>query len=466
MRRAGFSCDAQELQQRVEKGLDATISELVNYESQPELDDLFDPYARDQYSSTPLTFTEIQNFWIHRMVKSPRPLQEKMALFWHGHFATANSKVNNTGYMIRQYLFLRDHALTDFRSMLQGISRDPAMLVWLDNIYNTKRAPNENYAREVMELFSLGIGNYTERDIKQAARAFTGWQIKNDRFWINIQDHDFSNKSVLGVSGRLNGDDVIDILVARPQTAQFMARKLLRFFASESPSGEWVNRIAQVFRSSQGNMRATVEAIFRSNEFYAPTPSNRQHKSPAEFAIGAVREMNAPVANSIIGKHMRMMGQDLFNPPTVKGWDGGENWINTSTMLARINFAGYLAGVRAGDFSTTKLYNTLLSSGVSTAADVVEYCQTRLHGLPLATETQNVMVSYLNSTSSGVTGPFKLSTRSVDYKVRNTIRLALSSPEYQFNWECTAPTAQPLSSSPPITPPDGNRKVAPGRVAR
>jgi uncharacterized protein (DUF1800 family) len=460
MRRAGFSCGAEELQQRAAKGLDATINELVRYEEQPDVDDLFDAYARTQYSDPPLTFKEIQQFWLHRMIKSPRQLQEKMSLFWHGHFATSNYKVNNTGYMLGQYLFFRKNALGDFRTILQGISRDPAMLVWLDNIYNTKRAPNENYAREVMELFSLGTGNYTEGDIRQAARAFTGWQIKSDKFWVNIRDHDFTDKTVLGVTGRLNGDDVIDILVAHPATAQFMARKLLRFFATERPSQQWVDRIAGVFRSTNGNMRAVVEAIFRSNEFFAPLADNRTHKSPAEFAVGAIREFDGMLSLETTANHVRMMGQDLFNPPTVKGWDGGENWVNTSTLLARINFAGDLTNNRVRGFATSSLYNALLQDGVNTATGVVDFYEERLNGVPLAAETRNVVVNYLNTSSSGVTGPFKLTSTSANVKVRNAVRLILSAPEYQFNWECKAPTAQPLGSSPP---PAGTRPVSSGR---
>ncbi|MBW3624519.1 MAG: DUF1800 domain-containing protein [Armatimonadetes bacterium] len=462
MRRAGFSCSAAELDRRAALGLDATLSELLHYESQPDLPPLFDPASRTPATTPPLTMGDIQSFWIHRMIKSPRQLQEKMALFWHGHFATAQSKVNNTGYMLRQYLFFRDHALSDFRTILQGISRDPAMLVWLDNIYNTKKSPNENYAREVMELFSLGIGNYTEQDIRQAARAFSGWQVKNGEFWINIRDHDFSTKTVFGVSGRLNGDDIVDLLIAHPATAQFMARKLLRFFASENPAPEWVNRIAGVFRQTNGSIRSTVEAIFRSPEFYAADTRNRTHKSPAEFAIGAVRELESSASHSEVRRHLRLMGQDLFNPPTVKGWDGGPSWMNTSTVLARINFAGYVTGVKAGKLAATQLYQTLLNSGVKTPADAIGYFEERLNSLSVAAETRTVLTRYLNSTSSGVTGPFRLTQASADVKVRNMVRLLVSSPEYQFNMECAAPLPQPApaDSSPeaaPHTPRPGRR---------
>jgi uncharacterized protein (DUF1800 family) len=432
MRRAGFSCDSDELAARTQRGLDATVSDLLYYENAPESRNLFDPDAAKPES---LSLSRIQAFWLYRMMNSPRQLQEKMTLFWHGHFATAFYKVDNASYMLRQNQFLRNNAMGNFRDILLGISRDPAMLVWLDNVSNDKDAPNENYAREVMELFSLGRGNYTEADIKQGAKAFTGWKIRNDHFWVDILDHDFSAKTILGAQGKLNGDDMIDIIVQQPVAARFMAQKLLEFFAADEPDGAWVYRIAQTFSQTNGDMRATVEAIFRSPEFYSDAVMSAKLKSPAEFAVGAIRELGLSAVYADVISYMADMGQELFNPPTVKGWDGGRTWVSTSAMLARINFAGYLAGRSTGPLTAKNLYQDLLDHQLNSADEVLAHYQDRLSGLRLAPETQSAIAAYLDSTTSvdGVKGPFKLTKNSADFKVRNAIRLLLSAPEYQFS---------------------------------
>lgn len=428
MRRAGFSAGPDELQQRIARGLDATINDLVYYDNIPDIPHPFAPDAKIERSHA-----DIQYYWLTRMVRSPRPLQEKMTLFWHQHFATSITKVRDAKFMLRQNILFRDHALANFRTILQGVSRDPAMLVWLDNIANTKSSPNENYSREVMELFTMGRGNYSEKDIKEAARAFSGWGLRGDQFWINARDHDFTNKTVLGITGKLNGDDVIDILVSQPATARFMAAKLLRFFATETPDGAWVYRIGQVFSRSNGDIRATVEAILRSPEFYTPEVMNRKIKSPTEFAVNALREMGVTPPLRMVGEHIRAMGQDLFNPTTVKGWDGGMAWINTATMLARFNFAGYLSGQKSGTMSAKNLHKFLTESGVTTASDVTGLYSERLGNTTFTPETDAAVTKYLNATSSGIRGPFKLTEKSADFKVRNAIRLMLSAPEYQFN---------------------------------
>jgi uncharacterized protein (DUF1800 family) len=286
-----------------------------------------------------------------------------------------------------------------------------------------------------MELFSLGRGNYTETDVKQAARAFSGWQIKDDHFWVNVRDHDFSAKTVLGVKGRLNGDDIVDILLQQPVAARFISNKLLKFFATDAPDGAWVYRIAQVFSSTGGSIKATVEAIFRSPEFYSDAVMNAMYKSPTEYVVNALRETGVTPPVRQVVAYLAPMGQELFNPPSVKGWDAGSTWINTATMLARINFAGYLSGYRSGKFNPTTMLNDLKARGVSTAEGVMDYLTTTLGSVSLTDETRAPLVTYLNSNTSSpsIRGPFKPTKNTVDVKVRNTIRLILSAPEYQFN---------------------------------
>lgn len=433
MRRAGFSCSPDELQQRVAKGLDTTLSELLHYEDGPDYvgPPPPPPPEVDYYKED-----SIKYYWLKRMVKSPRPLQEKMVLFWHGHFATANFKVRSFDAMWRQNRFFRAHAVDDFRDLLLGVSRDPAMLVWLDSVANTKKAPNENYGREIMELFSLGLGNYTEADIKAAARAFSGWQVKDYVGWVDVRQHDFSTKTFLGVSGRLNGDDVVDIIVKQPACARFLSRKLLRFFATQNPSDDWVERISTVYFNSERSVRAMVEAIFRSPDFYTPGVMRSLYKSPVEYVASVLRESALDPPDYLYPNYVRtitLMGQSLLNPPTVKGWDGNSSWVNTSTLLARINFAKEIAALKVGPLKTDTLVATLTAAGVTDADGVLNYFVNQFGAPSLAPETRDVLLKYLNSSSGGVTGPFRMTKLSADVKVRNLIRLLLSAPEYQLH---------------------------------
>ena len=273
-----------------------------------------------------------------------RPLKEKLALFWHSHFATSIDKVRDYRKMLAQYESLREHANGGFRDMLIAMAQDPAMLKYLDNRDNVKGRPNENFAREIFELFSLGDGNYTEEDIKEAARAFTGWT-DNGLVFINRPDlHDDGEKTILGRTGDFDGEDVIDIILEQDATARFMARKLYRFFVRDELSPDLQAGLASVLRQEGYQFAPFLEQLFLSRDFYSSPSYATQFKSPVHLVVSTYRKLGFKKVPSQPGFHAVTsgLGQEIFAPPNVKGWDGGQSWINPSTLFERQNFARYV----------------------------------------------------------------------------------------------------------------------------
>lgn len=296
----------------------------------------------------------IQAIWLYRMIFTSHPLAERMTLFWHNHFATSNVKVQSPLLMQRQNDLFRAHALADFRALVTAVGRDPAMLIWLDSTINRKAKPNENYAREVMELFTLGRGHYTENDIREAARAFTGWFVVRDQFQEMPRQHDGGTKSILGQTGNWSGDDVPGILLKQPACARFVCGKLYRDFVSETdaPSEGLIAPLASAFRDSGYQIENPVEMILRSNLFFDASSRRRRVKSPVEFAVGTIRALEIlrpTVPTAALAEACLRMGQSLYAPPSVAGWDAGPGWINSTAMLARANLAlGLLSESDAG----------------------------------------------------------------------------------------------------------------------
>ena len=281
---------------------------------------------------------QLREWWFREMLTTPAPLVEKMTLFWHNHFSTSQQKVRFTPLMYRQNVLLRRNALGNFGSLLREIGRDPAMLIYLDGANSRKGQPNENFAREVMELFTLGEGHYSERDIKEAARAFTGWSIDRDsgEFMFRRGIHDYGKKTVLGKTGNFDGDQIIDVLLGNPQTAQFITRKLWKEFVSTTPDEPEVVRLAAIFRDSGYNIAKLMRAMLSSESFYSSENRAALIKSPVEFVVGTMRTFDIETANLrpfVIAS--ALLGQNLFAPPNVKGWPGGEAWINSASLLGR-----------------------------------------------------------------------------------------------------------------------------------
>ncbi|HEY2863131.1 MAG TPA: DUF1800 domain-containing protein [Casimicrobiaceae bacterium] len=294
---------------------------------------------------------ELRGWWIGEMLATPSPLTERMTLFWHNHFVSSQRKVKLAELMYRQNATLRGQALGNFGTMLHAIARDPAMVVYLDSAQNKRGAPNENFARELMELFTLGEGNYTERDVKEAARAFTGWSLDRDSGAFRFRPflHDFGSKTVLGRTGNFDGDDVIDILLAQPATAEFVTRKLWREFISPEPDAAEVTRIARRFRESGYDIKAAVYALLISDDFYARPNRGVLVKSPVNLVVGTLRQFGLHPADTIpFAVAAAGMGQNLFAPPNVRGWPGQEAWINTASLLARKQFLDRLLRADGG----------------------------------------------------------------------------------------------------------------------
>jgi uncharacterized protein (DUF1800 family) len=281
---------------------------------------------------------ELRAWWLHEMTVTPSPLTERMTLFWHSHFATSQQKVRSVPLMYRQNLLLRREALGSFRTLLHGIAKDPAMLVYLDNAGSRREAPNENFAREVMELFTLGEGHYGERDVKEAARAFTGWSLNRDsgEFVYRRMWHDHGEKTVLGRTGRLDGSEVLDILLAHPRTAEFVVAKLWREFVSPMPDRAEVARLAAVFRGAGYEVKPLLKAILTSEPFWAEAHRASLIKSPVDLVVGTLRTFGIqPMDFRPAAFAVAALGQSLLQPPNVKGWPGGESWIDSSTLLGR-----------------------------------------------------------------------------------------------------------------------------------
>jgi len=288
---------------------------------------------------------DLRRRWLEQMMTSPAPLLEKMTLFWHSHFATSIQKVKDAYWMWAQNNTLRQNALGNFGALVKKISRDPAMMIYLDLQQSRREHPNENWARELMELFTVGIGNYTEQDIREAARAFTGYRIDmtTQQFRFAPFQHDSTNKTLMGRTGPLNGDDVIDILVRKSACAQFIGKKLWRFFVEDDPSPQIVDLVANTIRAHNFEIRPVLREIFSSEQFYSDRAMLSQIKSPAQYIVQTAKLLETQLPGSLVAQNaMRQMGQILFAPPNVKGWDGGKAWITTSTFLFRCNFANYL----------------------------------------------------------------------------------------------------------------------------
>ncbi len=340
-RRAAFGASPAEMTEAVSRGLPATLDRL--FQGAPDSDaiekTLVAVGARTADRANPF---ELRAWWLYAMLNGGRPIQEKMTLFWHNHFATSIAKVQRTTWMFNQNRLIRQHALAKFGPFLHDMSRDAAMIVWLDNNSNVKAHPNENYAREVMELFTLGVGHYTEKDIREAARAFTGWHTNGGEYDFNARFHDDGEKTVLGKTGNWNGDDVLDILLKRPDCAEFLVRKLYRYFISElqDPPAKLIAPLAESFRKTDYDIADLVRRMLSSRHFFSAHAYRQRIKAPVEYVLGAVRTVydGQPPPQPLVGR-VDLMGQQLFAPPNVKGWPGGQAWLNTSTVLARVNFA-------------------------------------------------------------------------------------------------------------------------------
>jgi len=375
LRRAGFGASREEIEAKAAQGYDATVAELLHPESQPAIEEDLMYRHHPAYNHSAAIETNVQH-WLYRMINNPRQLQEKMALFWHMIFCAGHSKIDSGEEMGRMIAMFREHGMGNFRDLLMRLSTSPAMMYYLDNTESHKVAINENYGRELLELFSLGVGkdeafNYSEADVKVCARAFSGWSVAPAyppfphgrspwEFRYDPADHDESEKTFLGQTGRWNGEDIVEIICKQPGTARFLSRHMYNFFvADEVPVPSWrmtppkdqeaIVTLEKAYFDSGYEIKAMLKALFTADFFKADTARFARVASPAEMVVGLMRlvgEHRGEIKPGLfqISQEPKYMGMDLMNPPTVEGWHTGHEWIDSGTLVERINFAANYLG--------------------------------------------------------------------------------------------------------------------------
>jgi uncharacterized protein (DUF1800 family) len=473
LNRAGFGGSPSEIQKLADVEQDAAISLLLDYEriSDRTADPVWakpDPERmkklRDvQQHGTPdekkqaqqqegqlqrQRIMELRGWWLQRMAQGPRPFLEKMVLFWHGHFATSVEKVRDSYYMWRQNELFRRVATGNWQELLTDAGKDPAMLVWLDQAQSQKQHPNENFAREVMELFTLGEGHYTEHDITEAARALTGWSLDrlDQRYIYRPFIHDNDDKTFLGRTGNLDGDDVIAQIVAQPQAARFITAKIWNYFSGQMPDEKLTGALAAVFRANGNNFKPFLRVMFRSEEFYSDDIIRNQVKSPVQWLIGSVRMLECDLPPTLVSWGMtRQLGQDLFAPPNVKGWDGGITWITTSTLLTRYNDAQALVEgtpppLAAGDFAgkgggngqrAMRQLQRVRMGGVSVEKILTPEDRANKDSLVAALEHRLLQSALKGGQETALRDFLDSKEKLDDADILTVIRLMMSTPEYQ-----------------------------------
>ena len=454
LRRAGFGAPREELEARAAKGYEETVEELLNPEAQ-EIADRDEMMRYHPWAWRPGTLPGMGAAeWLHDMVNTENPLEEKMTLFWHQVFATGVSKVDHYDDVMDMIVKFRQKGMGDFRELLLEMAQDPAMIYWLDNCDNHASAVNENWGRELLELFSMGVGNYTEVDVRECSRAFTGWTIqpklprgpigRHDWFFqFKEEDHDDGEKTFLGETGSLNGDDIIRIISEQPATAMFIARHLYNFFvADEAQVPAWavtppidqeaIDLLTDTLIESNYDIRSTLRVLFNS-EFFKNARFARL-KSPTEVVVGTLRlvggaEFPAPGIGDL-SRQPSYMGQDLLNPPSVEGWHTGAEWINSGSLMRRVNFTAELVGnmERPGIKS---LVERLQSQGDKSVEKVVDGCLDLMGPLEVQPASRVELIQFI-----GEKGEFSWSTpeqtEESKSRVSELLQLIVSLPEYQY----------------------------------
>jgi len=455
MRRAGFGATFGELEARAANGYEATVDELLDPEGQPELErDLMMRYQPQWVSQAGLEGQ--QEEWTYRMINTKRPLEEKIALFWHQIFVTGHAKCEYPKQQTIEFDMFRRDGLGKFDNLLQGLAKDPAMVFYLDNCMSHKDAINENWGRELLELFSMGVGmdgqiNYTEDDVKECARAFTGWTVTNSiprypygkyeaKFIYDSGDHDFGEKTFLGETGNWNGEDIINIVAKQPGTARFISRHLYNFFVADEPQvpawqdtapgdPEMIKSLEDEYFRTGYDIRSMLRVLFNSDAF--KNARFTKVKSPTETVVGTMRlvgdfSIPKPGMNAM-ALNIRYMGQDLMNPPTVEGWHTGREWIDSGTLVERINFTADAVG-NTGHPGIQAIIRRLGSQGPTiTPEQLVDGCLDMLGAYELADVTRNEMLSLARSE-----GEIRTGTEEFDNRVGQMLQSIVATTEYLF----------------------------------
>ena len=458
MRRAGFGATRDELEKFVAKGYEAVVEELLDPgDPQTIPEDIIRRYHSEQHELR--SPTSAGATWIYRMVTTSCPLEERISLFWHGLFATGYAKLNQARTLLDQIEMFRRNGLGSFRTMLVELSKDPAMIIWLDNNDNHKGAINENYGRELLELFSMGVGNYSEQDIKECARAFTGWTLGNaeymavrafkDSIWpygriawhyaYRDYDHDDGEKTFLGETGRFNGEDIIDIICKQQATARFISTRVFQFFAADEVDEEGEQVIESMMKSyfdSGYEIRSTLRTLFNSVYFKSDRARFARVKGPIELIIGAIRQAGSyrtPTVEAYqVANLGRFMGQGLLMPPTVEGWHEGPEWIDSGSLMERVNFVSTELGDVNKPGIRTIIERLAAGNGGSLSPDeLVDRCLELLGPVPASKDTRASLVNF-----AARQGDIHLQGHQpgddAEQRVGDVLRLVASTREYQL----------------------------------
>ena len=458
MRRAGFGASRDELEQKVAQGYEAVVEDLLQPGSANAMpDDVIRRYHSEMGEMRELNSAGA--YWMYRMVTTDNQLEEKLALFWHGLFATGYAKLNQASALTNQINTFRRNALGSFRTILVELSKDPAMIIWLDNHDNHKDNINENYGRELLELFSMGVGNYTEDDIKECARAFTGWTLGNaeymstrasrDSIWpysrINWHfnyrdyDHDDGEKTFLGHTGNFDGEDIIDIIVQQDATARFICTRLFQYFAADDvdEGGEAViDDMMKSFFESGHEIRSVLRRLFNSDYFKSEEARFARVKGPVELVVGAVRMAGTYQGPTFgadqLARQTMYMGQGIFQPPSVEGWHEGAEWIDSGALVERVNFVGKEIG-DPGNPGVKAIIDRMArdADGVLSPEQQVAGCVDLIGPLEISEATSNSLHAFANQ--QGETDLREGSrTEADDQRIANLLRLLTATREYQL----------------------------------
>lgn len=433
LRRAGFGGTLAEIEEFAKLGREEAADRLLNYATvdNAAVDSRLAALGIDLNAPRP---AEMMRWWLTRMVYTARPLEERMTYIWHGLLTSQVSKIGpqRAKLMIRQNELYRKMALPKYDDLVKAASRDPAMLIYLDGADSTKGHPNENYARELMELFTMGVGNYTEDDVRESARAFTGWRFTppkktgdkefdianwNPQFFLAPQQHDTGTKTFLGKTGNFDGDDIVDIIMGTKAAGEFICRRLFTEFANYNPTDESVAKLVGVWNNSNHDIKAIVRAILVSDEFYSEASYRAFVRSPVEFMVNAMRglQLQPDLRRGIQDKSIQGMDQVLFEPPNVAGWPGGAAWLSSGTFFARTNF---LDGLLFGRAKAPPAIPTL--SGLNSAEEIADRVLAIFVDGNIPDASRQAIVQH----ASGVTNPAE--------RAATVAYLVLGSPEYQL----------------------------------
>ena len=465
MRRAGFGATRDELEAYVANGYEATVEKLLHPENAPPAldEDVVRRYHVDHNDY--MAIGSCQTYWMYRMVNTKRPLEEKIALFWHHVFATANTKLCNPRPILKQIALFRRYGLGSFRTLLVELSKNPAMIFWLDNKDNHRSEPNENFGRELLELFSMGVGNYTEQDVFEASRAFTGWTMRSAPMmtartqsdlvqpygqldWVfeyKDEDHDDTEKTFLGHRGAFNGEDIIDIICRQPATARFASRHLYNFFVADEPQvpawqtvpprdPEAIDALTKAFVDSRYEIRSVLRLLFNSDFFKEARFA--KVKGPAELVASIARMTGGytfpGVADTELAMAPRTMGQSLLDPPSVEGWHTGLEWITTGSLVDRINFAsGQFAD--ANKPGTRSMINRVEAQWDRVSAEgLVDACLDQIGPVTVSENTRRELVSHAAAGGGLRSGHPTRAAQACDTRIREMLQLIVATREYQM----------------------------------